>query len=182
MSYILGLWLESVPVYTVDFCRSIIVLTFLIQLNSGLMTAIQAIGRIKVYQIVAGSIQLLTIPIGYIFLKKGYPPYSIIRVAIGLEVLATIFRISYFNYLTQFPILKYVKEVLFKSLSSLFPIAILLFYIQDLFVETILGFFSLAFISSISYLILIILIGLTEYDKKMITQLLQSLKNKIIKK
>src|SRR5690606_32743104 len=56
MPVLLDLWLKDVPHYAVEFCRAIVLLTMANQINMGLMTAVQAIGNIKIYQFVAGGI------------------------------------------------------------------------------------------------------------------------------
>src|SRR5690606_9185483 len=112
MPLVLDLWLKEIPMYSVEFCRAILLLTMMNQINMGVMTAVQAIGRIKVYQIVAGGIQLCTLPIGYLFLKAGYPPYSIVLVSFILETISTIFRMFYFKHLTGFPVKLYFQKVI----------------------------------------------------------------------
>jgi len=182
MPFILELWLKNVPAHTVEFCRAIIVLTLLIQLNTGLMTAVQAIGKIKVYQMVAGSIQLLTLPVGYVFLKLGYPPYSILVVSIVLEISSTIFRVYYFHHLTGYSIRAYLKEVIVNSLSSLLPVVMLIYFIRDLFSNHWVELFMVCLISSMSYLLCIYLMGLTKGDKVFMSKLFMSFQKKLGRK
>ncbi|PXY42544.1 hypothetical protein DMB65_00520 [Flavobacterium cheongpyeongense] len=182
MPFILKLWLKNVPEYTVEFCRSIILLTMMNQINMGLMTAVQAIGKIKVYQMVAGGIQLLTIPIGFVFLKLGYQPYSIVLVSFVLETISTVFRIFYFQYLTGYRAVEYFKKVILNSFLSLLPSVLLVYFVRIWLVDGFVGFIVLGIISSISYLLSIYYIGLTYNDKQMLMQIFSSLKNKFVTK
>lgn len=182
MPFILKLWLKSVPTYSVEFCRSIILLTMISQINQGVITAVQAIGKIKNYQMVVGGILLLTIPIGYFFLKYGYPPYSIIIIAFILECISTLFRIFYFNHLTGYPILSYFKNVIFNAFISLLLTVILVVYVKTHFEEGWLSLITILFVSSVSYLISIYFIGLNDTDRKIVKDLFQSLRNRVAKK
>jgi O-antigen/teichoic acid export membrane protein len=182
MPYILRLWLDDVPEYTVEFCRYVIILTFILQLNSGLMAAVQAIGKIKYYQIIAGSIQLLVLPMGYVFLSMKYEPYYIVLGAIFLEFLATIFRIYYFKILTGYSVKKYIVQVILTPLSSLVPVAVLLYLIRDYFPSNLCGFVTLFIVSSITYVLIIYSLGLTKDDKRVFNGLLKKIKNKKLKK
>jgi O-antigen/teichoic acid export membrane protein len=181
MPFVLKLWLKNVPEYTVEFCRSIILLTMMNQINMGLMTAVQAIGRIKIYQIVAGGIQLLTLPIGFIFLKLGYPPYSIILVSFILETISTIFRVFYFKYLTGYSVYEYFKNVLLNSFLSIIPVILVVYYVQNQFSNNWLNLILVFVCSMLTYLISIYFIGLGMNDKYMLKQLFKTIKNKILK-
>lgn len=181
MPLILELWLNIVPEYTIEFCRGLIVLTLFSQLNRGIMAAIQAIGRIKFYQIVSGSIQLLVLPIGYLLLLYGYKPYYLIFASISLEILTTFFRVFYFNYLTAFSVKKYFLEVILHPLSLLFPIVTLLYFIQGFLPQNLFGFVVLFTISSVTYILLIYKLGLSASDQRVLKEIIKKLKLKFKK-
>src|SRR3546814_15510177 len=44
--------------------------------------------------------------------KMGYPAESVMLIALGLDLVATCFRIYYFNAITQYPTFKFLKEVM----------------------------------------------------------------------
>ncbi|MDR7127769.1 O-antigen/teichoic acid export membrane protein [Algoriphagus sp. 4150] len=179
MPLILDLWLDEVPDYTVEFCRSIILLTMMNQINMGLMTAVQAIGKIKVYQLVAGGIQLFTLPIGFIFLKEGFPPYSVILISFVLESVSTVFRIFYFQHLTSYPVIKYFKEVILSSFISMIPPVALVYFLSKHLNNDFLGFIIIGLVSSITYCLSIYYFSLSVGDKNMLKQLSVNVKNKI---
>ena len=60
---ILTLWLKNVPEYTVIFVRLVLVFAMCEVLSGTQITALQATGNIRNYQIVVGSLQLLNLPI-----------------------------------------------------------------------------------------------------------------------
>lgn len=117
-SFIIKLWLGQVPEYTVIFTRLIIVITALDCLSSPLMTAAQATGRIKVYQLTIGSLLMANLPISYVILKMGYPPYSVFIVACIIAAVCVFVRIFILAHMYDFPAWEYIKYVIFRIMPT----------------------------------------------------------------
>lgn len=179
MPFVLELWLKEVPDYTIEFCQAILLLTMANQINMGLMTAVQAIGKIKLYQIVAGGIQLLTLPIGFILLKNGFPPYSIIIVSFVLECVSTVFRVFYFRYLTGFPISKYLTEVLLKCILTMLPVVAIVYWMSIVFEKGWAEFIAICITSGIIYGLSIMFYGLDGKEREIVKGLYGKIKNKL---
>ena len=62
MSYILKVWLKTVPLNSVSFCRILMIATLIGVVNSILVIAIHATGKIKMLSILSGTLYLLNIP------------------------------------------------------------------------------------------------------------------------
>lgn len=120
MEYVLSLWLKEVPEYTVIFCQLMLLLSMVQLLTYGLGTAIQSVGRIKLFQSVVGTTLILNLPLAIILVKLGYEPYSILIGAIGLEMLAGIMRIIIARKITGLSIKQYLRDVQIRSV----PVAI----------------------------------------------------------
>lgn len=69
--FILQIWLSVVPEHTVAFTRWILVFLLAESISRPIITAKNATGKIRNYQLVVGGILLLTLPISYIGLKSG---------------------------------------------------------------------------------------------------------------
>lgn len=69
--FILSIWLGTVPEHTVDFVRLVLIVSLIDVISMPLITAKNATGRIRNYQLVVGGIQLLAVPLAYVFLKLG---------------------------------------------------------------------------------------------------------------
>lgn len=179
MPAVLSFWLKDVPEYSVEFCRAIILLTAMNQINMGLMTAVQAIGKIKVYQIIAGGIQLLTLPIGYVFLKYGYPPYSIILISFILEAISTVFRMFYFRYLTGYSVVTYFKNVILVAFLPMLPVVFVISVFNNYFGKDFLSFIVLLVTSATIYGISIYTIGLNKSERAYLRSLISRLKSKL---
>ena len=78
ITYILNLWLVEVPQYTDIFLILTIVCNLLYAISSPLTTAMQATGRIKWFQVIICIVMLTELPIAYLLLSIGYPPYSVL--------------------------------------------------------------------------------------------------------
>jgi hypothetical protein len=91
--YILRLWLNIVPDYTVTFARLILVNTLIDSFIWNFNESAQASGKIKIYQIVVGGLLLCILPVSYLFLKLGYPPQITFYVSIVFSILALFARL-----------------------------------------------------------------------------------------
>lgn len=109
---ILNLWLKDVPDYTVLFSRLVIINALIDSTALPIMTAIQATGRIRNYQIVTAGLLLLILPVSYVFLKLGYPPQSTMIVSICISAIAQLSRMFFAKQLLSIRIGAYFKEVL----------------------------------------------------------------------
>lgn len=96
--YLLHLWLKTVPNHTVLFVQLILIFTMIESISSPLITAQQATGKIRNYQIVVGGLQMMNIPVSYVVLKNGANPESILYVAIVFSVLCLIARLYMLRY------------------------------------------------------------------------------------
>lgn len=178
MEIVLSFWLGDTPKYTVEFCRAILLLTMATQINMGLMTAVQAIGKVKTYQVVAGGIQLFTLPVGFILLKIGYPPYSIIIASVILECISTIFKVFYFRFLTGYSVYSYFINVFLKSTLTMMP-TLLIVYIMTVHMQNSWKSFLLIFFAScIIYSGCIWVYGLDSKEKNIVKGILVKVKNK----
>jgi len=111
---ILQLWLKNVPEYTVVFSQLTILYILIDAISGPLWVSVQAVGNIKTYQIVVSIVLLLNLPLSYLFLKYGLPPYSILWIGIVLCVAALVVRLVFLKKLIDFPVGRFNKEVLLR--------------------------------------------------------------------
>ena len=112
--FILELWLENVPEYTVGLCVLLIIGQLITALASPLWMVAFATGDIKEYQIVLCSLNLLILPASYVVLRFGYSVYYVLIFQIFLKVLIYIYRLWFIRRKLGFPILKYMMSVILK--------------------------------------------------------------------
>lgn len=117
MEEVLIIWLkEGVPPFTMRLTQFILLLSLTYQYSVGIMSAIQAAGKIRNYQILMGTILLTNIPIAYLILKYGFPVYYTAIAFVILEVLSLCVRLLMANKLTGMNITDYCRNVLLPTL------------------------------------------------------------------
>ena len=110
-SLILNIWLKEVPDYTVIFLRLIIFTALLNTLSNPLIISMHASGKVRDYQIVVGTISLLTLPAVYIAFKFNAEPYYAMLIALGIEFVCHIARLYMLVRSINFPMKNYLKDV-----------------------------------------------------------------------
>lgn len=110
--YILGLWLKKVPDYTVIFTQLTLLVMIFASLSKTLITAQNATGNVRNYQLVVGGINLLNLPISYVCLYLGGNPEIVVIVAICVEAIAFLTRIFMLPFtIPEFNTISYLCEV-----------------------------------------------------------------------
>lgn len=172
MKYLLSLWLTEVPEYTVLFAR-LIVINILVDCMSGtIIPAVQATGKIKVYQIAVGTTLLLAVPLSYLFLKLGFPPEITMIIAIFLSGICLFIRLIIIRNLFDIKIAEYTKGVIFYNIaisgvSCILPL-VLCYFGPQTFANLIL----VSVISLISTVSTIYFIGLKREERRMLTKII----------
>lgn len=111
MPYVLKLWLKDVPEYTLRLSQLILVLAIVYQFSVGLMSSIQAVGKIKNYFIVMSILILSNLPICYLILKLGLPLHFCIVTFIVIEFISLITRLLMSRRLVGIGIFDFIKKV-----------------------------------------------------------------------
>jgi O-antigen/teichoic acid export membrane protein len=88
MRYCLGLWLHQMPSDTAIFSTILLAILLIDMLTAGFTAAIQAEGRIALYQAVLGVLICISVPAGFVLLRLGLPASSVLWATAGGSVLA----------------------------------------------------------------------------------------------
>ena len=115
--FLLRIWLKDVPEHAVLFVQLFLMFAMSESLSNPLITAMLATGRIRNYQLVVGGIQLLNIPLSYVFLKLGAIPEITVVVAIALSQVCLFARLIMFSRSSGFPVPEFVKGVYVNALK-----------------------------------------------------------------
>lgn len=162
---ILKLWLGIVPNYTITFSRFMLAISLIDCISGTLMTASQASGKIKIYQIIISIIILTNLPVSYLFLKYGYKPDVVFITGIIISTISLFTRIYLVSKLVPISFKKYTYHVLLNIIlvvaTSIIPLLIIYDQIENNLVLTI-------FTSMISSLLSIYFIGLNKREKEII--------------
>lgn len=180
MTEILNFWLKDVPDYTVIFTQLILVSILLNQLTIGLQSALQATGRIKVYQSVVGGVILLTLPGAYLFLKLGFEPQSVFISYLIIETLALVLRVYFAKKMAGLSIRMYYNRVVSRELLPVMVSGACCYFITTNFLFD-LRFLFTVIMSGIVFLGSIYWVGLCKDEKVLVHKFLTLTKNKIWK-
>lgn len=163
MSDVLHVWLkETIPPFTIELSRYILLLTILYQYSAGIMSAIQAVGNIRNYQITMGSIILMNVPLAYVILKIGSPVYYVTLCYVILEMVSLIVRILMAKKLVQMPPVAFIINVIKPTLFIILPSIAFSMVPHLLFSNIWLRIFVTCIVYAIVFLMLLWYLGLDE--------------------
>ena len=176
MPVLLQLWLKEVPDYTVLFARMAMIGAMADSLTAGLSIANEAIGNVKQYHLVLGTIKLLALPLSLIFMYLGYGPFFIAIGFIGMEFFSAIIRLPFLHKTGGLNIGEFVKEVWGREIIPVMVSLTICFFCVH-FIDSGWRFLITFSVSIAFYSIAIWVIGLTQQERTMITSLV--LKKKV---
>lgn len=111
MPNLLTLWLVDPPQYAAGICQWMLAMIIIDKMTAGPMLAINANGKIAIYELIQGPMFLLALPIIWILFQMGYNPVSL---GIGLfisNLLYCLGRLAFAWQLIQFPIGRWLRRV-----------------------------------------------------------------------
>ena len=115
--YLLWLWLGEVPAHTVLFVQLFLVFSLSESLSQPLITAVFATGKVRNYQIAVGGLQLLNLPISYLFLHFGAPLEITVVVSIVISQVCFFVRLVMLKKQISFSISSFLSRVYVNVLS-----------------------------------------------------------------
>lgn len=165
---ILTIWLGEVPAHTILFTRLVLVLSLIDIFSQTLITAQNATGNIRNYQLVVGGLYLLNLPFSYFLLKMGFIPEITLVVAIFIAVACMIARLCFLRHSIKLSVYDYVLKVVLNGLSvtvfSLILPAVCYFNIST----PIWRFFAVCGVSALSSAIAIYFVGCNKSERVMV--------------
>lgn len=125
IDYILQLWLgDAVPEYANIFSTLVLVDMLICTLNTPCTQVAYSVGKLKKYQVVTSTINLMLLPVCWIFLKMGYNAVSVFVFTIVFSIINQTVCLILLKRLFAYKLVDYAKYVLFPciALSILLPI------------------------------------------------------------
>lgn len=124
MNAILNLWLINPPEYAATLCQWMLAMLVLDRMTKGHMFAVNAQGKIAVYDLVQGSLLFLALPLMWLCFHFGQNPIAIGPALFITLLLYCLGRVLFAKILLNFSILPWCKQVVFPgmlliSLSSI---------------------------------------------------------------
>lgn len=107
----LKLWLGDYPEYTVIFAQLILFRSIISSMTGNIVMVVHASGYLKNVGLFSGVILLLVLPISYILLKMGMPPYIPFIINIGAAFGDAFFELYWMKHYIGFPMGRFYKKV-----------------------------------------------------------------------
>jgi O-antigen/teichoic acid export membrane protein len=170
LPFIFKLWLKNVPDYAVVFCRLLLIKNLIEQLFIPLASAIAAQGNIKGYQVWSSILLFFPLTISYILFKLDYPPYVLYVVFIIYSIISSGIILYYTKMNCNLSVGDFMTNVVLRCFVS-FVLVFLIALIPYLLLE--ISFMRLALVvvmSTISYLVVVYIIGFSVNERLKIKQ------------
>lgn len=164
-NYLLTIWLKNVPIDTVVFTRWMIGISLIYTIANPCVIANQATGKVKVYQMVVGSILLLILPISYVILKFDAPAYSVFIVHFCIESIAQVVRMFMLRKLIDLPFHAYIYHIYIPIIKVMIVSFLFPFYVNNLLQEGFMRFLIVGATSVVSVGTSVLLMGLTKDER-----------------
>lgn len=166
IDFLLQLWLKEVPPYTSQFAQLTLISIMIESISKPLVTAQNATGNVRNYQLVVGGVQLLNLPLSFIALYMGMSPVSVVVVLIIVSILTLAARLYMLPFtLVNFSRMSFFNGVILKCffvtiVASIFP---MMFYGK--FAPSILSFLISSIISILLSIIAVLYVGCNEHER-----------------
>jgi O-antigen/teichoic acid export membrane protein len=156
MEMVLSIWLKNVPPDAVLFTQLTIIESLILAISLPIATAARAPGKMKIYELTLGIIQLSIFFLSWVFLKMGYPAYSVFVIAIFINVVMFFVRLFIVSKMIELPITQFMYKVSFPVLGIILFSAVPSNILQRILPEgliysTIIVFFSLIISAIVMY-------------------------------
>ena len=165
VEYILQIWLKEVPEYTAAFVQLFLIFALSESLSNPLITAQLATGNIRNYQLTVGGLQLLNIPVSYIFLQAGAAPESVIAVAIAISQICLVARLLLLHGMIGIPIGKFFRKVYLNVMAVAAVAVIIPLVLNGHMPEGFAGFLSSALICVTAAGISVMFVGMDRSER-----------------
>lgn len=165
MDFILGLWLDKVPQYTVEFCQLMIVYFLFDALQAPIWMLVYATGNIKKYQIYVSLITLTVLPISFICLYLGFSPVIVLVLRVITNIFCSIFRMMLVRKMIDFPSFTYCKVVLTRVFSVTLLSFLTLIFINHIFPTTLIYKWVFIIISPFTIILISFFAGFNLIDR-----------------
>lgn len=158
--FVLDLWLKITPDYTVSFCRLVLINNLIWSMRGPIVTSFHAVGKIKVANLVCGSLFYLIIVVSYFCLKMGFPPESVFIVTIVVSILVQMTELLLLKRLIPYSIRSYFREVIWPGFLVMFLSGIIPYLLTIILVPSFIRFLVVGFTCVITIATLVYYIGI----------------------
>ena len=168
---IMDWWLKEVPAHAVEFTRLMLVAAVIDSLSYPFVTAVQATGKVKWYQISVGGTMLAVLPVVYVMFKVFHTSQESAFIAIVVaSVVAQLFRLWFMKRQLQMNLGEWIRKVLWPVLLVSASSALVPAIIVGLTQPTVWRSLSVIALSLIMTAASVYALGVTSTERKHLNQ------------
>jgi O-antigen/teichoic acid export membrane protein len=178
--YILTMWLKIVPDNTVVFTRLVLITSLISAIRNPFISAMHATGKIKISNVICGTMLIATLPISYLFLKIGFQAEVVFVISLIITFLSMWVEWILIRYAVYFSIYKAVTKVLCIAVIVAvlsFVLPFLLYYYLD---SSLIRFGIISITSMMSVAISIYYIGIDGNERLIIINKIKSMRKRCL--
>ena len=132
--FILRLWLNNVPEYSVVFVQLILLFSLLEAIVAPLGMSVQATGDIKKYQLIISCFIFANMPLSLLFLWMGFNPVWVLVIRVGIRVISFIWQVFFFlGEKIKLPVLGFLREVIIPVSVTALASVIMVVFLRNFF-------------------------------------------------
>ena len=117
MENVLDLWLVQPPQYASVICQWLLAALIIDKMTSGAMMAVNAFGKITLYELVQGPMFLLALPLFWALVRLGYGPTAIGYALFTSHALYCMGRLLFARHLVGYPLRDWTKAVAIPNIA-----------------------------------------------------------------
>ncbi len=181
VDYVLHLWLGSPPEHASLFVQLAMGFALSESISNPLITASNATGKIRNYQLVVGGIQLLNLPLAYVCLRLGAMPETVLIVAIILGQVSLFVRLYMLRSMIGIKPFEFLRKVYLNVIVVTVISFVVPYFVNSWFETSLINFISVTLLSVVYTLVVIYFIGCNTEERALVLRQVEKIKNKFIK-
>ena len=173
--FLLSAWLTVVPDHAVVLTQILLIQCLMDSVSQPLVYLMLATGKIKRYQIVVGSMNLINFPVAWAMLEIGFSPEWTQSTTVCFSLLCLAARVSMLKNMIGFPVKYFLKVFLTKIVFVFLLSNIAPFFLSYLFVRNEIFLFTLSMIiTELVMIAMIWFIGITQQERLIVSSKIKS--------
>lgn len=167
VEFVLSIWLGEYPAYTVAFTRIFLIQSVIFAISRSIVTAVHAIGLVKLHNMASSSIVILILPVSYVLLRLELPLNAVLLINIIPWVLECVID-SYIIHSTlhfsmrHFFLHTYLRILAYGAVLLAIPYSITLAMPQDSFLR----FLAVGTCSVVTYAVVVFFFVMNREGRK----------------
>lgn len=164
------------------FLRIIICTSLISTIANPMIIANQATGKVKKYQTVCGTTLIMIFPISWIFLKLGFPAYSVFIIHFIMEGVCQFARMLMLRPLIGIGLRDYFTNIYLRVFIVVLAAVVVPELVYVFMPEGLTRFFVICILCAISVLSSVFVFGLSSGERIFIHKKIVSISDKFLKK